>query len=276
MKRAKSIDLRSLDGAAAPTLADTFPSTIETTGLHQDLFLWEEPNKSKEQWLAHCCKTFIKFHTEILRRLNSFEPQKPLALGAIAHVPHCFILGYLVGNKRLVNYYCWQRNTQKQGKERWIDCRDVRSKGQNLCPITYTSDIENNTEVNRIGISIEISMPNDEKKFLSNLDLDLVIKIKVKNQHIGNMFSDVEQANLVSEIREQINSIFTQYKNIKELHLTITAQCSLVMRLGADFNQNHLRIPIYVYHFENKKYPWAFCLNNHDKFDITYIYTNGE
>ena len=264
MKRAKSIDLRSLKGAAAPTLADSFTSTIETTGLHQDLFLWQERTQTTQEWLMQCSNVFMDFSDNSLQRLNSFEPQKPLALGAIAHVPHCFVLGFLVGNKRLTNFYCWQRNTTGKDSDRWIDCRDARSRGQELCvsETLINSDIDNDDLVRCVGISIEISMSNDIDVFMSYLKLDRAVRYEVMSKSIGNMFSDREQVNLVDSIRVHINELNKKYKNMTELHLTIMGQCSLVMRLGAEFNQNHFNFDIYIQHFQNNSYPWALVIKN--------------
>ncbi|WP_413472131.1 SAVED domain-containing protein [Shewanella baltica] len=275
-KRAKSIDIRSLDAAAAPTLADTFHSTIETTGLHQDLFLLQERGQKISSWLEHCCITFIKFSDDTLRRLNSFEPQKPLALGAIAHIPHCFVLGFLVGNKRLVNYFCWQRDIRGKNRARWIDCRDARSNGQCLIEPIFTPTFYDPTIVKRLGFSIEVSMPNNAEQFLSDLKLDQVVKLQVADKRVGNMFSDIEQSNLVGEIRKQVNFLLSKYINLVELHITITAQCSLVMRIGADFNQNHISLPVFVHHFQKNEYQWALVLNKPNKKDITYIINTGE
>ncbi|OEC83162.1 hypothetical protein A9D46_12175 [Photobacterium damselae subsp. damselae] len=271
MKRAKSIDMRSLDGAAAPTLADTFHATIESTGLHQDLYLLKERGQTDDLWLKHSCKTLIEFADNTLLRLNIFEPQKPLALGALAHIPHCFALGFLVGNKRLVNYYCWQRDTKGKDKSRWIDCRDARSKGQHLLEPKFEPIVKDIKTVRKLGLSIEVSMPNDEIQFRNDLNLDQVVKIQVKDKTIGNMFSDIEQSNLVGEIRDCVNSILSSYTELEELHITITAQCSLVMRIGADFNQNHINLQIFIHHFQNKKYQWALVLNKPEKYDIEHI-----
>ncbi|ELV8750302.1 SAVED domain-containing protein [Vibrio vulnificus] len=275
MKRAKSIDIRSLDGAAAPTLADTFHVTVESTGAHQDLFLWKERGETDEEWLEHSCKTLLDFADNSLRRLNSFEPQKPLALGALAHIPHCFALGFFVGNKRLVNYYCWQRDTKGKDASRWVDCRDARSRGQSLIQPIFVPKLDNLTSVRRLGLTIEVSLSNDETQFLKDLDLDQVVKFQVKNKRIGNMFSDIEQSNLVAEIRQNVNNILSTYTNLEELHITITAQCSLVMRLGAEFNQNHIKLPIYIYHFQSNKYQWAFILNLISEHNLTYILNPG-
>lgn len=273
INRSKSIDLRSLDGAAAPTLADTYSNIIETTGLHQDLFLLREREQDLDQWLDSSTRALLNFSDNILRRLNSYEPQKPLALGAIAHVPHCFVLGFLVGNKRLANFYCWQRDSKKKSNNRWIDCRDIRTKGQQL--ISTLIENKKNGSNNRAGISIEISMENDIDNFMRHLNLDIALKLEVKNKYIGNMFSEREQVNIICEIRNRINDLINENRNINELHITITGQCSFVMRLGSDFNQNHLNMPIYIYHYEKNAYPWAFIINKPKKFDISFTSNSG-
>ncbi|MEZ8858062.1 SAVED domain-containing protein [Vibrio atlanticus] len=261
--RAKSIDLRSLDGAAAPTLCASFSSTIEPAGLHDDLFMWKSRNQTLEDWLEGSSVKLQKFYDESLQRLNGFEPNKPLALGAIAHVPHCFMLGYLVGNKRLVNYYCWNRNNEKKQKARWIDCRDARSRGQQLesSKIMERLDVLD-SHVTKLGISVEVSFDNDLKLFFENLELERAISYGVENTSVGNMFSDVEQSNLVKSLRNEINNtLLNKYPHVTEIHLTIMAQASLIMRIGAEFNQNHFNQQIHIHHFDGVGYPWSLHIN---------------
>ncbi|WP_435235289.1 SAVED domain-containing protein [Psychromonas sp. PT13] len=263
-KRAKSIDLRSLNGAAAPTLSDSFEQTIETAGINHDLFLWKDEDESQTQWLKESVSIFNNFAKVNLARMNSFEPQKPLALGAIAHVPHCFVLGFLVGNKRLTQFYCWNRNTDKADKNRWLDCRDKRSRGQSLHkPVTIImNDSINDTGVKKVGLSIEISDSSDVNLFKQKLDLDVVAKLEVPNKYIGNMFSEREQVAFVTQVREFINSeVNTRYPNVEEVHITILAQCSLVMRIGAEFNQNHIPNKVFIYHFNRTRYEWCFYMS---------------
>lgn len=269
--RAKSIDLRSLDGAAAPTLCSSFSSTIEPAGLHDDLFMWKSRKQTMDDWLNESCAKFQKFYDESLRRLNGFEPSKPLAIGAIAHVPHCFTLGYLVGNKRLVNYYCWNRDNKKQHKERWLDCRDARSRGQQLlCSEIMERSQVPDSQVNKLGISIEVSFDNDLETFFEALQLDRAIAYRIESRRVGNMFSDVEQSNFVAALRTEINNtLLNKYPNVTEIHLTLMAQASLIMRIGAEFNQNHFSQNIYVHHFDGSGYPWSLQINRDQEINYT-------
>lgn len=263
-KRAKSIDLRSLNGAAAPTLSDSFEQTIEPAGINHDLFLWKDEEQSQAEWLENSIRVFNNFAKNSLARMNSFEPQKPLALGAIAHIPHCFSLGFLVGNKRLTQFYCWNRNAEKADKNRWLDCRDKRSQGQSLLnPVQiFQNDLASDFDVQKVGLSIEISDSNDVHLFQDSLGLDAVAKLEVREKYIGNMFSEREQVDLVSQVREFINSkINTKYPNVKQLHITILAQCSFVMRLGAEFNQNNIPNEVFIYHFDRARYSWCFYMS---------------
>ncbi|MCF7360849.1 SAVED domain-containing protein [Vibrio sp. A1-b2] len=269
--RAKSIDLRSLDGAAAPTLCSSFSSTIEPAGLHDDLFMWKSRKQTLEDWLKESCAKLQKFYDESLQKLNGFEPNKPLALGAIAHVPHCFTLGYLVGNKRLVNYYCWNRDNKKQHKELWLDCRDARSRGQKLeCSEIMEKPEVLDSQVTKLGISIEVSFDNDLKTFFENLELDRAIAYRVESRNVGNMFSDVEQSNFVASLRTEINNtLLKKFPYVTEVHLTLMAQASLIMRIGAEFNQNHLSQQINVHHFDGAGYPWSIQINKDQ--EISYL-----
>lgn len=260
--RAKSIDLRSLTQANAPKLSLVFRSLIESSGVHDDLYLSPKENECLSDWLLRSVTAFNSFAKSHLLKLNQYENEHPLALGAQAHIPHCFVLGFLIGNKRLVNYFCWNRDLHKNDKSRWIDCRDKRMRGQstnNHINAIISRKIDNDTDVRKLGLSIEMSIPSNPKNFMMKAGLDAVYQIGLENQTIGNLFSEKDQVNIINEIRLLLNNnIFKKYENLAELHITITAQASFIMRLGADFNQNHFPHTIKIYHFENQRYPWCF------------------
>ncbi|WP_233979400.1 SAVED domain-containing protein [Pectobacterium versatile] len=263
--RAKSIDLRSLTAAKAPTLSKSFPSLVESSGIHDALYLEAKSGESLTKWLTRSTEALSKFAQEDLVKINDFESGHPLAMGALAHVPHCFSLGFLVANRRLVHYYCWNRDSKKTEKSRWIDCRDQRTRGQSISGqvnVIQSEHVTKTEDVTKIGLSIELSIPSSPEKFLEKIGVDVVYQIGLKNQSIGNLFSEKEQVKIVCEIRELINNnILARYKNVKELHLSITGQASFIMRLAADMNQNHLPKAIKVYHFEKQNYPWYFELS---------------
>lgn len=271
--RAKSIDLRSLSQANPPKLSKSFPSLIESSGIHDDLFLIQNSDDSLSDWLQRSTTALNHFAKDNLVKINQYESEHPLALGALAHVPHCFSLGFLIANKRLTNYYCWNRDLNKNNKSRWIDCREKRTKGQSTSGFVKTvmsNNVNNPQEVKKLGLSIEMSITSNPKNFLTKIGLDAVCKIGLKDQTIGNLFSEKEQVKIVGEIRKLLNNdLFKKYPNIEELHITITAQASFIMRFGADCNQNHFPSVIKVYHFENKKYPWCFNMSP-NKTDIKY------
>jgi len=271
--RAKGIDLRSLSQANPPKLSKSFPSLIESAGIHDDLYLIQKSDESLSNWLQRSTTALSHFAKNNLVKINQHESDHPLALGALAHVPHCFSLGFLISNKRLVNYYCWNRDLNKNDKSRWIDCRDKRTKGQSTSDFVKTvmsSNIDTPQEVKKLGLSIEMSITSNPENFLTKIGLDAVCKIGLKDQAIGNLFSEKEQVKIIGEIRKLLNNdLFKKYPNIEELHITITAQASFIMRFGADFNQNHFPSVIKIYHFENQKYPWCFNVSP-NKTDIEY------
>ncbi|CAH7232075.1 SAVED domain-containing protein [Vibrio chagasii] len=276
--RAKSIDLRSLAVAKAPTLSKSFPSLVESSGIHDTLYLEAKSGENRTEWLTRSTKALSKFAQEDLVKINDFESDHPLAMGALAHVPHCFSLGFLVANRRLVHYYCWNRDSKKVEKSRWVDCRDKRTRGQSTSGqvnVIQSEHVTTAEDVTKIGLSIELSIPSNPQNYLEKTGVDVVYQIGLKNQSIGNLFSEKEQVKIVCEIRELINNdILTQYKNLEELHLSITGQASFIMRLGADMNQNHLPKIIKVYHFENQNYPWYFELSpNRDSVQFSELTT---
>ncbi|WP_074214352.1 SAVED domain-containing protein [Salinivibrio sp. ES.052] len=277
--RAKSIDLRSLGQASAPKLSRAFPLQIEESGLHYDLFLCRLEGENLDSWLERSKRALEVFSSESLERINSHESEHPLALGAQAHIPHCFTIGFMVANRRLVNFYCWSRDKNKDEKSRWIDTRDKRTRGKTIIGFTKTliaQHIDDDTNVKKLGLSLEISIPSNPTIFMTQLKLDACTQIKVKHQYVGNLFSEKEQVNIITEIRSLLNNnLFKRFPNLRELHITITGQASFVMRLGADFNQNHFPKVIKVYHFENNTYPWCFCLSPNNK-SIQYLITRDQ
>ncbi len=278
-KRAKSIDLRSLPKGHAPQLSKVFSQTIESSGTRKSLYLQQQNGESLNDWLDRSTNALTTFAQNELNELNQHDSEHPLALGAIAHVPHCFTLGFLVANRRLVNYYCWDRDSKKEEKSRWIDCRDKRTRGQSISGQvkTYLSgNISSDKDVRKLGLSIELSIPSVAEVFLEKVNLDAVCQIKLPKQYIGNLFSEKEQVKVISEIRELMNNqLLKQYSNVAELHITITGQNSFIMRFAADLNQNHIPSVINVYHFEKNNYPWFFSLSpNSDEVKYSLLTNN--
>jgi|GEM_PF-3055516 len=274
--RGKSVDLRSLPKASAPNLSKSFPLTIESSGVHEDLYLYQYNDENLSDWLLRSTTALSRFSKESLARLNEFENEHPLSIGAIAHVPHCFALGFLIANRRQVNYYCWNRDQKKENKSRWIDCRDKRTRGQSIkknINVIQADSINTPLDVRKLGLSIELSIPSNPENFLNLVGLDAVCQIGLPNQYIGNLFSEKEQVKIISEIRWLLNNeLLKNFCNLEELHLTITAQASFIMRFGADLNQNHMPRIIKVHHFDRSIYPWCFILSpNSDNLEFASV-----
>ncbi|MCC4815433.1 SAVED domain-containing protein [Vibrio lentus] len=264
-KRAKSIDLRSLTNSPAPKLCDQFEMTIDQAGLHDELYLEQKSQEPTTDWLSRSCDRLGDFKLKKLSTMNTHEPMKPLSLGSLAHIPQCFTLGFLVGNRRLVNYYCWNRDKSRPQKGRWVDTRDARDRGVRLkdeFTLTF-KDGQEASDVTKWGLSIEISFGNDHVNFMNDVGLDAVSKLEVKNKDVGNLFSEVAQVEIVSSIRNYINSTIPSFPNLKEIHLTITGQASFIMRLGGEFDQNHFQFIKKIHHFEqsSQSYPWCLVLD---------------
>lgn len=261
--RARSVDMRSLNGASAPKLCDAYTSIVDQAGLHDDLYFVDymylgDREVQPSNFLPIVVGKLKTFSSEFLRRAQENEPSKPLALGAIAHVPFCFALGFLVSNKLHSNYFCWNRD-----KKNWVDCRQKLDSGLTSKFSLVNNDQLDDFSVKAIGISIEISSTSNPKKFEESLGLDCYVRVSVSEQKIGNIYSDDEQIRLVAEIREYLNkTILKKFPNLEEIHLTVLAQASFVMRLGADFNQNHIP-KVFIHHYSpsvENSYPWGVVL----------------
>jgi CBASS immunity sensor of nucleotide second messenger signals len=260
--RAKSIDMRSLHGSTAPKLCDDFSAVIDQAGLHNDLYFeskiyTREDKQPASEFLPIITDELHSFANGFLRKARN-EPLKPFALGAIAHVPFCFALGFIIGNKSQSNYYCWSRD-----KKKWIDCRTRPDFGSSAHFTIWQKEGISKNEITSVGMSIEISFTSNEKVFISSNDLNVCVKVSVDNQSVGNIFSDVEQTRIVGQVREYVNNdLRQQFPKLTELHITIMAQASFIMRLGAEFNQNHMP-KTYIYHYESNSddnYPWNLQL----------------
>ncbi len=82
--RAKSIDLRSLAVAKAPTLSKSFPSLVESSGIHDTLYLEAKSGENRTEWLTRSTEALSKFAQEDLVKINDFESDHPLAMGGFS------------------------------------------------------------------------------------------------------------------------------------------------------------------------------------------------
>lgn len=254
--KAKGITLLSLNHSSPPQLEAQFYQTIESSRTSQNSNLIKKENESDTEWLHRSECSINNINNSVIKELELENSNLVLAIGALAHVPHVFGVGFLLANRRNINYYCWDRDRKDKENNNWLDVRNIMGfKAQFNHKLKRAHQ---NSEINKIGLSIEVSMNNDESNFMDKLSLDAVATIHVEDKKIGNLFSYEAQMSLVTGIRDYLNNeIFGQYKSIQELHLTIMGQASFIMRLASEFNQNHFPAVIKVHHYEKQGYPWC-------------------
>jgi len=124
-----------------------------------------------------------------------------LAIGALAHVPHVLGLGFLLANRRNINYYCWDRDRKDEENNNWLDVRNIMGFQAQFNHRLIRA--HQNSEINKIGLSIEMSMNNDESNFMDKLSLDAVATIHVEDKKIGNLFSSSHQINHIKVMLDE-------------------------------------------------------------------------
>jgi len=258
--KAKGITLLSLPISTPPQLETQFYQTIESSRTVKNSHLIKKEDETDVNWLNRSERSLNYINNIVVKDLESEDPNLVLAIGALAHVPHVFGLGFLLANRRNINYYCWDRDRKDKENNNWVDVRNImgfRTQfNHKLVQAHQDSDIR------KMGLSIEVSMNNDEMNFMDKLNLDAVSVIHVEDKKIGNLFSYEAQVSLVVGIRDYLNNdIFSQHKGIEELHITIMGQASFIMRLASEFNQNHFPPIIKVHHYKEQEYPWCAVLH---------------
>lgn len=199
---------------------------------------------------------------EKLRNIRNFleqsgrsNPDMKLAIGGIGHAPILVATGYYLTNRTNAIFYCWHRD-----KRAWINTEDQTDTGKSF----HIKCIKNKNNARQIGIIIQCSIPINHEEFLKNTTCDVCYLVSLDKIELGSLFSAHEQQRLCREFGELYNqTIRPQHPKIKQLDITISAQASFVMRLGAEFNQNHMPEEVRTWHFENQKYPWFLSLFPH-------------
>jgi hypothetical protein len=192
---------------------------------------------------------------EFLEQSGRSNPDMKLAIGAIAHVPLLAAIGYYLTNRTNAIFYCWNRD-----KRTWINTEDHTDGGKRF----HIECVKSSGNAQQVGIILQCSIPVNTEEFLKQTNCEACYLVSLDRVGLGNLFSAYEQQRLCREFREFYNqTIRPQHPQINRLDVTISAQASFVMRLGAEFNQNHMPEEIRVWHFENQKYPWSLSIFPH-------------
>lgn len=199
----------------------------------------------------------LKGVREFLEQSGRSNPDMKLAVGAIAHVPLLAAIGYYLTNRTNAIFYCWNRD-----KRAWINTEDHTDGGKRF----HIECVKSSGNAQQVGIILQCSIPVNTEEFLEQTNCEACYLVSLDRVGLGNLFSAYEQQRLCREFREFYNqTIRPQHPQINRLDVTISAQASFVMRLGAEFNQNHMPEEIRVWHFENQKYPWSLSIFPHKR-----------
>lgn len=194
---------------------------------------------------------------DFLEQSGRSNPDMKLAIGAIAHVPLLAAIGYYLTNRTGAIFYCWNRD-----KRAWINTEDHTDTGKRF----HIECIKGESNAQQVGIILQCSIPVNTDEFLEQTNCKACYLVSLDKVALGNLFSAHEQQRLCREFRELYNqTIRPQHPKINRLDVTIAAQPSFVMRLGGEFNQNHMPEEIRVWHFENQKYPWSLSIFPHQR-----------
>lgn len=185
--------------------------------------------------------------------------KKHILYGGVAPVPMVAAAGHIISNMQNVYVGDWDREKKKWHFNNEFDdgellkFEEVDSKGYEATALTIA-----------ISLSIPIRKNVIQDEFSENALIEVTYALG--NYKYDNASSSEKQERLAKSILEFINSnIIPNYPNLEKLDILITAQASLVFRIGSVLNQGHLP-KIVFHHFnpksENKKHPWGVVLND--------------
>lgn len=185
--------------------------------------------------------------------------KKHIVYGGVAPVPMVATAGHIISNMQNVHVGDWDREKKKWHFNNEFDdgeslkFEEIDSKGYEATAVTLA-----------ISLSIPIRKNVIQDEFSENA---LVEVTYASGEHkYDNACSSEKQERLAKSILEFINNnIIPNYPNLEKLDILITAQASLVFRIGSVLNQGHL--PKIVFHHFNpksksKKHPWGVVLND--------------
>lgn len=228
--------------------------------------LFHAPPENIDMWRNNVIEK-LKSVRNTLEQSGKSNPDMQLAIGGVGHVPILIAIGFYLTNRINAIFYCWHRD-----KRLWVNTEDQTDRGNYF----HTKCIKNKENSQKIGVILQCSIPINQEEFLNSSNSDTYYLISLNNIGSGNLFSAHEQQRLCREFGEIYNQIIRpQHPKISHLDITISAQASFILRLGAEFNQNHMPEKIKIWHFENQQYPWFLCLYPHQKYNPIDIKLNA-
>lgn len=206
----------------------------------------------------------IAFYQRTIQERVYHKETKYAYICAIGSVPYLFALGTCFRDGHLpITHFEHERTKNKY--HRLDDFPTNRAlvssfRGSVLTDFTVITADANG----KIGVAISFSLkindadiPEELRNHTLHLKLD-------GGYRFDNLPNEEEQARVASEIS---NIIAQLNKNADEVHLFISAQASLVLRLGTLYQQGvHGKLTVHHWDVSSNKYLWHLCILGDDVF----------
>lgn len=227
---------------ALPKVARWYPPNPVKLSLNT-----EKPAEMEKELSHH-----LKIISEKVEQTESDE----IYFAGLAKVPYLYMIGYGFRNAHS-SITLLDHNHQAA---KWFTLKDTDIIDLDLDIINEESIQPNNN--GDIGVAIEFTCEIAENE-LPELLKEHSIKVRLNKIVSHNQIkSKVTLARIVDEI---IKLLIRLNKRATTIHLFISAQSTLVFSLGRRYQDGMMgKIQIYNYNAGDKKYPWAFKIENNE------------
>lgn len=211
----------------------------------------QKESETEHEWIERAIlkqKDVVKDVHYIVERWD--EPI--LHYEGIAHIPFVFLLGYQLSDKRDIVFSEWDENIRK-----W---QSLPQSVENYPPLILHENLVGNpaqqTEV-AICISLTEEIYPEQLKGLSVFGkTNYHLKLETCERHAVK-YKD-QLAEYKAQFRNLVDDIKRIHRQIKTIHVFISAQTSLVYSLGGTLTRNDPEVQIYNFNRGRTiEYPWA-------------------
>lgn len=184
----------------------------------------------------------------MIRRLRK---HRNLYLASTAHIPLVGYLGFLLRNFSM-QFFEINHVTKKP----------VLLDGANASGLNFTST-STGTPTDQLALIIEVSYPVDHSLVDKALGPGIPFaRLSIANTGLSKIESEVDLNNLTLQVRNQIGTTVSTYRQVKTIHLFYAGPTSLIFRIGQILNENtDPEVLAYNYSRDLGGYIWALSLN---------------
>ncbi|WP_167449501.1 SAVED domain-containing protein [Halobacillus trueperi] len=207
--------------------------------------------ESEIEWIKRSLlkqKGVIKDVNYILERWD--EPT--LHYEGIAHIPFVFLLGYQLSDKRDIIFSEWNENTRK-----WVSLpQSVDEYPPLLLHKSLEVDANQASDIS-ICVSLTEEIYPEQLKGLKVYGKPMYhLKLRKCMRHA--IVCKEQLADYTAEFRSLLDDIKSEHREVKTIHIFISAQTSLVHSFGGTLTRNDPEVRIYNFNRERTiKYPWG-------------------